>query len=1106
MQNPLTKKQALVLPLAAICLLFATIIAFAQVQAGRIVGTVYDPQRAAVPGAAVTVTDVATNISKRVITDGTGGYVVTPLNPGTYSISASAPGFQTTKRSEIELVVGQAVRVDLDLQLGETSVEVRVTAESPLLSTESGTLGQVITNTQLVNLPLNGRGFHELGRLTPGAALLPATGNVQKVRPELVNGNVISGVRGSQTTFLLDGADVTEQHQGGTWIQTSIDALQEFRVEQNAYSAEYARAGGSFNATTKSGSNDFHGVLFDFLRNDKLDARNTFSPRREVLKRNQFGGTLGGPVRIPGVYDGRNKTFFFVSYEAQRERQGLVFNSTVPTQAQRDGDFSARGLNRIYDPLSTAPNPSGGGNVRTLFANNSIPANRLSPQALYFNKYMPLPNTAAGTAVFAPSRAFNADQVTIRGDRELSPRHKLFGRVSLHYNRQSDPDAFPALGAAHLSGPARNVAVSLTSNVRANMIHEPRFTYLFGQYRSEAYFQGQGVAFNKEAGITGLEASQDPPTSSLPAFSWSGYSGYSGNGGDGRPKWQDRWVYEFTDALTWIKGKNIVKGGMRIHYFKPLFTDVRTHNGSFSYTGIATENPASTTGTGDAFADWMLGYPANAGRSNPATWWGGYGTYWHFFVQDDLKVSNRLTLNLGFRYEYTPWLNGYRGQVATFDPTRAKPIIVASETGQIDLDAQPLARAGNELFQDLIQTSKDAGLSYSITYPDKRQFAPRFGLAWRPFGESTVIRGGYGIFYEAEGTSARLNFNFLPWRLSETISADRGVIPTRTTANFFLGVPFGASVGAAGWLPTPTVMRMGYDQHWNFGIQRQLWKKMVLETNYVGNKGSFLNGNNDINNPPAGPGSVQSRRPYPRFGTISYTTQDVSSTYHSLQVKAERRLSSGFWTLIAYTFSKSLWRANTPAVGGNFAWEKALSSFDVPHNFAASFGYELPFGKGKRVLNNAGAFGNALFGGWQLQGILDFRSGVPYTPTISRDVANNGVGGQRPNRIGSGKLDHPTLDLYFDKNAFVLPAQYTFGNSGGSILRRDYLGTADFSLFKHFAITESSRLEFRAEVFNLPNSVYYSAPNSNVDVAAGGKVTSTSNVPRQIQFVLKYNF
>ncbi len=1080
-----------------LCIAAAHVMAVAQLQSGRIVGNVYDPQHLGIPGGSVTVTNTATNVSKAVTSDSSGSYVVTPLDPGIYSVSAIAAGFQVVVRNGIELTVGQSARVDLSVSIQASGAELQVTADAPLLNTETGTLMQVINNTQIVDLPLNGRSFHELARLAPGAVLLAPTGNVQRVRPELVNGNVISGIRGSQTIFLLDGVDVTEEHQGGTWIQTSVDALQEFSVQQNAYSAEYAGAGGTLNSITKSGTNQFHGAVFEFLRNDKLDARNYFAQTREVLKRNQFGGTFGGPLSIPNLYKGTNKTFFFVSYEGQRQREGQVDIRFVPSLAQRNGDFS--GLRPIFDPQTTRPNPSGSGVVRTQFQGNIIPAERLSPQALYFNKYIPLPNSPDGTFVSTPVIADESNQITLRIDREINRSNRLFARYSNHHNTERAPAAFSALGSTELRGPAWNIAVALTTNVGPARIHEFRFSHLFGRYRSTAYFQGKGSQFNQEAGITGLDSVQEPNISSLPAFSFSGYTGFSGNAGDGRPKWQDRSVYEISDNLTWLKGRHILKFGTRIYHRNILFTDSRTHNGSFSYTGVMSQDPLSSSTTGDGFADWMLGYPANATRSNAATWWGGIGTYWHFFVQDDLKVTDRLTLNLGLRYEYTPWLTGYRNQAAAFDPSRAKSIIVSSDSDKIDLDAQPLARVGYALYGDLIQTTSQAGVPITVTENDARQFAPRFGFAWRPLREGTVIRGGYGIFYEAEGTSGRLNFNFLPFSLSETVNAVTNVIPTRTTANFFLGAPFGSSITALSWNPIPLKARMGYDQKWNFGVQQQVSTSMVAEVNYVGTRGLFLGEGVAINLPPLGSGNIQSRRPYTRFGNMTVNTQGMSSSYHSFQAKLQRR-TPGFWYLASYTFSKSITNQATPQAGGNFVHDKAVSSFDVPHNFAFSAGYELPVGKGKR-----GILG-AVIGGWQMQGLINFRSGLPFSPTISRDVANTGVGGQWPNRISSGKLENPTPSVWFDKSAFVVPDAFTYGNAGGNILRADNQGTVNVSLFKQFEVTENSKLQFRVEAFNLPNSAYFSAPNTQIDTTAGGRVTSTSNDPRQIQVALKYIF
>ncbi len=1081
--------------LAALFAIVATS-AFAQLQAGRVVGTVYDPQKAGIPGATVTVTNVATNVARVAITDSEGNYVITPLDPGTYRVSAEVPGFQKTVREGLELTVGQSARVELSLDLGTLTTEVKVTAEAPLLNTESATLSQVISNEQIVDMPLNGRGFHELARLTSGVALLPPTGNVQTVRPENVNGNVIGGVAGGQTRFLLDGVDVTEEHQGGTWIQTSVDAVQEFSVQQNAYSAEFHGAGATFNVTTKSGGNTFHGSAFEFLRNNAFDSKNFFAAKKEKLERNQFGGTLGGPVTLP-FYDGRGKTFFFASYEGQRRTQGDTTVSIVPTAAQRAGDF--RGLSPIYDPLTTT------GNQRTQFADNVIPANRLSPQAQFFLKYIPLPNAPGDTYVSNPLTDFEANQMTLRLDHEVNARHRLFARYSLHHSTETRDDRWNTLGSTTLRGPAFNVALALTSNFGSSLVHELRFSRMYGEYRSTAYFMGQGVQLLQQAGITGLEGIQDPAIASLPAFSFSGYQGFSGNAGDGRPKWQNRGEYEVTDNLTWIKGKHIMKFGGRMYRRNILFTDARSHNGVFNYTGVMTQLPAASAGTGNAFADFMLGYPASATRSNPATWWGGYGTYWHGFIQDDLRLSNSLTVNLGFRYEYTPWLTGYRGQAAAFDPTREKSIIVSSESDKIDLTSQRMADVGYALFSDLIQTSSQAGIPLNITKNDLGQVAPRVGLAWRPFGDRTVIRGGYGMFYEAEGTSGRLNFNFLPFSLSEGVNATANVVPTRTLGNYFLGVPFGQSLGSVGWTPLPLEADMGFDQRWNVGFQHELLARTSIEMNYVGTKGSNQQQAEPINLPPAGPGNIQARRPYPRFGNLNIHSQALSSEYHALQAKLQKRPSAGYWYLVSYTYSKARNTQPAPEIGGNYTYETGISNFDIPHLLAMSFGAELPFGKGKALAGNAGKALDAVIGGWQAQSIIGFRSGLPFTPTVSRDVANTGQGSQRPNRIGDGKLDNPTIDLWFDKSDFVVPADFTYGNSGRGILRGDHQWNVDASLFKRFQVG-TSRFEFRAEAFNLLNGVYFNLPNTNIDIAAGGRITSTSNQARQLQFALKYVF
>jgi hypothetical protein len=1091
----------------------------AQVESGRIVGTVSDPNQAAVPQATVTVTNTATKEAVTVNSNEQGGYTVTPLNPGLYSVTVKAPGFGTSIISNVEVQVNQSSRADIRLQLGSTSTTVEVTAAAPLLNSESASLGTVVTNTEIVNLPLNGRSFYDLAKLTPGAATLPGGGNLLRIRANFISGTAISGVRGSQTTFLLDGIDVSDHHQGGTMIQTSVDALHEFSVQQNAYSAEFGSAGGILNMSSKSGTDKFHGGLFEFIRNDVFDARDFFAPGRQVLKRNQFGADIGGPM--PGFLGGKGKTFFFADYEGMRQRQGLVFNDIVPTAAMKAGNFSGPGLNTIYDPLTTA------NGTRTPFAGNSIPANRISQQALFFNKYIPDPNVGSRTAAFAPTQALDLDQFTVRGDRTLTDKHRLFIRWSFDDYRQSDPNAYPGLGYASLHTRGQNVVAGVTSTLTPNIVHEARFSYLPQWIDLQAF--GQGTNFNQMAGVTGFENLQRPGVAgSFPDFGWSGYTSMQGSAFDQRPKTQYFKVIQGIDNLTWVKGRHIFKFGTEIRYWDPLFTDSSNYQGLWSFTGVNTQNPARTAGTGDAFADWLLGYPNSSGRAYPGDWFGGNATYWHFFAQDDYKVNNRLTLNLGLRYEYSPWMQGYKDQLGTFDATSPKPIIVASNTNQIDLSSQFSAPTAYALFQNLIQTSHQAGLPISITYPDNNQWAPRFGLAWRPFGQTTVIRGGYGIFYEMENTDGRVNRNILPFLLSETVFNTANAVPNRTLGNFFLGQPLGSAGVNPNINPTYAHLRRGADQHWNAGIQQQLARDMVLEVNYVGNHGTHLNSTNPSNDPLPGAGAIQARRPYPAFGSINYFSQDMSSQYNALQVKAEKRYGSGLWYLLSYTYSKSITIQDTPAAGGDFYWERALASFDIPQNIAFNIGYELPFGKGKRFLSNAGALMQGAFGGWRVQGITIFRSGQPFTPTISRDVANTGVGNQRPNVIGTPLIvGAPTCWFYVAANpacvalapsassAFALPGNFTYGNAGANILRSQWLKNLDVSLFKEFPVTESSLLQFRAEFFNVTNTPTFGIPNTasfgaaanpTIDTSSGGVVTNSANNPRLVQFALKFNF
>jgi hypothetical protein len=1074
-------------------------VAAGQVEQGRFAGHIQDPSGAVITGASVEARNVATNIVQKAVTNDSGDFVITPVLAGNYVLTVTATGFQKATTKVIEVQVGQIVRQDFNLPIGTANTTVEVTAAAPLLSTDSATSGQVITNKELTELPVNGRGFYRLAQLTPGAALLPPTGNSLAIRPEVVNGNVISGIRGSATSFLMDGVDVSEQHQGGTFIQTSIDALQEFSVQQSPYTAEYNRGGAFFNATTKSGTNRYHGVLFEFLRNDVFDARNYFALTRQKLKRNQFGGNIGGPLSIPRLYDGKDRTFFFFNFEAQRLRTGLVNNIIVPSNAKRGGNFSELLPSRvIYDRTNVV------NGVPQPFQGNIIQPGRLSQQALAIQQYVPQQNTTTGTFSSAPSQAIDWNQYVVRFDHQITPKNRLFARWVYITQKEVDPNASPLLGNANLTSWGQDIAVGVISNIGNTMVNEARAHFLPSHVRLQAFLQGPD--WNGRFGVAGFsDLLRTGVGGAFPDYSWSGYSSIQGSGFDQRPKSQDRKAFEGTDNFTILKGRQAIKFGVLFRYYQWLGYDSGNFAGGFSFNANATGN---NTTSGDAYADFLLGYPSSVARSYPAANFGGQGLYKQFFVQDDYRVNDRLTINMGLRYEYSPWLDGYKGQVGTFDPSQSKPIIV-SGTGTVpDLTVQPAAPAAYQYFGQYIQTSSQAGLPLNITYTNKTQFAPRVGVSVAA-DRKTVVRAGFGMFYEPEGTSGRVNLNILPYRLAETINQTQNVTPTRTLGNFFLGSALGSAASNPSLAPSRVHLSMGTNIHYSLNVQRQFSDHDMLEIGYVGNRGVHLSSTNDANVPlAAGPGAIQGRRPYPLWSGITYQTQDMSNHYDSLQAKYQHRFSYGFSALAAYTYSKVLQYNQSSVLGGNTAYEYALAPFDVPHNIAISGSYELPIGHGRKYMNNTNGVVNAIIGGWQAQTILVFRSGTPYTPVISSDRANTGVGSQRPNLNPAGGDPNfkKSLTTWFDKSRYVVGPIYTYGQVRANTLRSGTYNQFDGSVFKNFSMPGESTLSFRAEFFNFPNTVSFNAPNATIDATAGGQVTSTSNTSRSIQLALKYNF
>ena len=838
------------------------------------------------------------------------------------------------------------------------------------------------------------------------------------------------------------------------------------------------------------------------MRNNIFDARNYFSQTRAILKRNQFGGDINGPLSIPHLYNGKDKTFFLVDYEGQRQRQGLVESGTVPTNAQRLGDFSAPGLKMIFDPLTTTP-----AGTRTQISCNGvlnvICPSRIVPQAGAVLAYYPQANVGTTSFQAVPSQAIDWDQFTIRIDDQINSNNRFFARWAYINNRETDPNFAPLLKTASLTSNGQDIAVGLITNIGANKVQDFRTHYMPSHVRLSAFLQGPDFnAANNIQGFTGL--SRPGTGSSFPDYSWSGYAALQGSTFDQRPKSQDRTAFEITDNFTWVKGRHSLKFGVLVRYYQWIGYDSAVYAGLFGFTGAETQNQGVG---GDAFADFLLGYPASVGRAYPGNNFGGQRWYQQYFGQDDIRVNSKLTVNVGLRYEYSPWLDGYKGQLGTFDPTQARPIIVEGNTSQVDLTSQYCAPAAYQFFGQYIQTSSQVGLPYSITYTDRTQFGPRVGFSWQPFA-GTVVRGGFGIFYEPEGTSGRVNRNILPFLLSETVNQTQNVVPVRTTANFFLGSQLGSALANPAILPTLTHLDVGRNQHYSFGVQQQLSPKTVLDINYVGNHGLHLQSTDDFNDPSPAAGAVQLRRPYQPWGTITFQSQDLGTTYQSLQTKVERRLANGITGLIAYTWSKFMQSNQSPALGGNIGYERTYSPFNTPQNLAISGSYALPVGRGKTYLANSNRFVDAVLGGWQVQTIIVLRSGTPYTPVVSSDRANTGVGSQRPNinPAGGSPTFHKTLTSWFDKTRYVVAPQFTYGQVKANTLQSDAFRQYDASIFKNFALPGESVLSFRVEFFNLPNTTSFNAPSATIDASSCCTVTSTSIPSRDIQFALKYNF
>jgi hypothetical protein len=1057
-------------------------VSIAQVDTGTIVGTVLDKSGAVVPNATVTLTEVQTNIKTIVKSDAEGNYIATPLKVGNYSISVAIAGFKTQTRENVVLRVQDRLRADFELQVGEVTEKILVTEEVPLVQTETSSLGEVIDSRQITDLPLNGRNYTQLATLTTGVART-SEGNNGNVGGDFV----ANGTRGDLNNFILDGIDNNSNDNGGVILRTNVDAIQEFKVQTSTYSAELGRSGGAvINATIKSGTNQFHGSAFEFLRNSALDARGFFedpTQPKAPFKRNEFGGVFGGPLK-------KDKTFFFGDYQGTRLRSGLNFVSSVPLPEQRFGDFSGLDNNTIYDPLTYDPAT----NTRLPFPGNIIPQDRIVPLSQAFMNLYPDPNQPGklrNNYIISPQQTDGIDQFDVRVDHNFSATNQIFGRFSFSTRTRVNPAPLPALanGGNSSTGDTfedtRGAALGNTHTFSPTMVNELRVGFNRAHVRRGLPVGGANFP-PEELQVPGV--ANNPSTNGLTLFAPNGFRRL------GDPAFAPTLIvsqeFQLSDSLNIIRGKHTLKVGVQLRRSQFNLFQVANPRGRFGFSGQFTRNPADPDGTGDPLADMLLGLP-NFATISTLTDFGNRQHVYGGFVQDDFKINPSLTLNLGLRYEYTTPIFESHDRQSNFDFATGQ-LLIANQNGN----------------------------SRGLVETDKTNFAPRVGFAFSPFQDhKTSFRGAYGIFYSAQeirtGDPLQLAYN-LPFFYEPNFFSD-GITPNLTVAGGFpvLNVnqaEFPGVTSADGHAHTP------YFQQWNLTIQRELPGTILLETGYVGSKGTHLQVLTDRNQVPVpGPGDVQERRPYPLYGSFTSIENHGNSTYHSFQLKATKRLSKGLSFLSAFTLSKAI--NDQPEICCSFPWpqntydlrsEKGLSDFDQRLRWVTSFDYQLPFGKGRPYLNSGRAV-DLVLGGWHLGGIVSFGSGFPFTPALGFDPSNTGsLGLIRANRVGNGNLpsSQRTPDNWFDLNAFTIPADFTFGNAGKNILEGPGSKIADLSIRKQFVFQESKRLEFRAEFFNAVNHPYFVQPDNFIDDGPGAAATITDTaIPmRQIQFGLKFLF
>lgn len=1048
----------------ALALLFLASSAFGQLATvTALVGTVTDSSGGAVGGAKITATDTKTGDKYNTVTNQDGNYRIDFVRVGTYDVTAEHPGFKTMKRSGSEVATNQIVRNDFTLSPGALTESVTVEASAAMIRTDDAAVAAAISTKQIADLPMNGRNVLMLATTTPG--VLPGTKNSQ-VPPG--QGFIGAGTREIQNSMALDGISIMNNLITISPTQPMVETVAEVEVQTGTYSAQYgAYLGVHLNMVTKSGTNQLHGNLVEFIRNDAFDARNFFLPatsRKTVLRQNQYGIEVDGPIVLPKIYNGRDRTFFMGSWERMRNRrQSLSANNTVMTPQMFEGNFSAT-TTQVRDPE----------NANAPFPGNIVPTNRLSPIALALRQYYVTPSSPNSinqnfTTIFPAT--LTSDQTVDRIDHNLGYKVRLFFRYQRQEGKIANGSAIP-YNATEIPSVTQNFTAGYTHTITPSVVNDFRFGRQSLNTDAVNYFYVNGIAdAGTKLGIPGFDADSKSANPGTPEFNVSGFSGW----GNGATNWfQKDHTWQASEQISWNRGNHNIMAGAELRKLYTSRSAANSPRGVFNFNGQY---------TGYAPADFMLGYVQNL--VTPTVQYQGDVAAWRdgFFVLDNWHATRKLTVNIGLRYEL-----------------QTVPYSVAGFARELNRD------------QTAPVPEQVPSPGFRFHDPNHKSFAPRVGAAYR-FDDKTVMRLGFGIYYNPNQTNS---FTFLTTNPPFGNSTTCVSLPTAPTISLNAPIGSGCSTSVSqNWITDNWDLPPATMNQWSFGLQRQLSRSTSIDLQYLGSHSYHLD-RSYYNNTPyyPGPGAINPRRPNQRFGQIRTITNDLISNYHHLAVSVQQRMWKGLQYNMSYTWSHALDVTSDSNNGGapqnpyNWRADYGNAPFDLRHRVTGTAIYELPFFK------NSAPVLRTMFSGWQINGILTLQSGTPFSLTLNTDTSNTSAQGpRRPDVLRTPVYDcgGHRLTGCIDRSAFAVPGNiaagiFAYGNMGRNTLRGPGLFNTDLSIFKTFALAERLRFTFRAEAFNAFNHASFSNPNNNIEVPQFGNITSTSVGARVMQFGGKISF